>query len=115
MIGLIILNFQTFLPSLVIFFVIEEIKKGSTFLIVDLVSRNFKLQLVVLLTEFIFSFFDTGKLVNFKSGAMGLWFNYMMIFCWLNPKQMKLCCFNIKFSRAFYPLVFGLMISLWNW
>jgi hypothetical protein len=82
---------------------------------VDLVSRNFKLQSAVLLTQFIISFFETKNFINFTSSTLGLWFNYMTIFCWLNPKPMKLCCLNIKFSRVFYPVVFGLMISLWNW
>lgn len=28
---------------------------------------------------------------------------------------MKLCCFNVKFNRKFYPLVFGLIISFLTW
>ena len=98
--------------SIIVF--IKEIKKGSTFLIVDLVTRNFKLQFILLSFQFIVSFLDLN-LFNFQSGTLGLWFNYMTIFCWLNPKPIKFCCFNIKFNRKFYPLVFGLMIGLWNW
>lgn len=28
---------------------------------------------------------------------------------------MKLCCFNVKFNRKFYPLIFGLIISFLIW
>lgn len=46
---------------------------------------------------------------------MGLWANYMTVFCWLNPQTMKLCCFNIKFSRKLFPFIFSLIISFIYW
>ena len=47
-------DFSSFFSN---FFFIKEIKNGSTFLIVDLLTRNFKIQSTVLLLEFILSFF----------------------------------------------------------
>ena len=55
------------------------------------------------------------KFFNFNGGSLGLWFNYMTVFCWMNPKEMKLCFFNVKFNRKFYPIVFGLIISFLTW
>jgi len=81
---------------------------------VDLISRNLKVQVLSLLLLFTLSSFsiDTSQ---FKCGAMGLWFNYLTIFCFLNPKTMKLCCFNIKFNRNIYPFLFGPIICLLYW
>lgn len=79
----------------------------------DLISRNLKVQFLVLLFGFISRTF--GIYFNMNSGALALWFNYMTIFCWLNPKQMKLCCVNVKFNRRFYPIMFGLIITIINW
>lgn len=81
----------------------------------NLVARNLKLQLTVVLVQFLVSFIGGAEWVDFSSGAMGLWFNLMTMFCWLNPKQMKLCCFNVQFNRRFYPLMFGIIITLYNW
>lgn len=92
----------------------KEIKRGTTFLIVDLVSRCIKVQTLFLAVQFILGIIGL-ETEAMESTALGVWFNYMTVFCWLNPKPMKLCCFNIKFSRQFYPFIFGSILTLLSW
>lgn len=58
---------------------------------------------------------ESFRLYIAKGDITGIWFNFMIKYCYFNTKsKIKLCCFPVKLKKTVYPFVLLAFLIVWN-